>query len=133
MRLNRLPLVFALLVLITLPAQAQYRKQYPLPAPGIPGSLGVNIHFYDPRAGEMEQLAAAGFKWIRVDFMWAGVERVRGQYGFAPYDRLMAHLDRNQIRPIFILDYGNDLYQEGSPRTTESRAAFARFAAAGAD
>jgi len=130
MRLKRIALILILLIVTMAPAVAQYRQKYPLPTAGVPGSLGVNIHFNDPRTGEMEQLAAAGFRWIRMDFTWGGIERVRGQYDFAAQDRLMAHLDRHKIRPIFILDYGNDLYQEGSPRTGESRAAFARFAAA---
>lgn len=130
MRYERTLLTLSLLLIALLPAGAQYRRQYPLPTPGVPASLGVNIHFTDPRAGEMEQLAGAGFRWIRMDFAWDGTERVRGTYDFAPYDRLMASLEQHKIRPIFILDYGNDLYQEGSPRTEESRAAFARWAAA---
>jgi polysaccharide biosynthesis protein PslG len=130
MRLERFPLALTFLLLTLHPASARYRDRYPLPGPGIPGSVGVNIHFNDPKPGEMEQLAAAGFRWIRQDFQWSGIERVRGEYDFAPYERLMAHLKQYGVRPIFILDYGNDLYQEGSPRTDESRAAFARFAAA---
>ncbi|HLK61232.1 MAG TPA: cellulase family glycosylhydrolase [Chthonomonadaceae bacterium] len=96
----------------------------------VPDALGVNIHFTDPRPGEMEQLAGAGFRWVRMDFFWGGIERRKGVYDFAAYDRLMATLKAKKIRPIFILDYGNDLYQEGSPRNEVSRAAFARFAAA---
>jgi len=110
--------------------QAQYRDRYPLPNGTVPDVLGVNIHFNDPRPGEMEQLAAAGFRWIRQDFAWAGIEREKGHYDFAPYDRLMGHLKKFGIRPIFILDYGNDLYQQGSPNTPEARAAFGRFASA---
>jgi hypothetical protein len=109
---------------------AQRHENLPLPAPGIPDSLGVNIHFNDPRPGEMEQLAAAGFPWIRQDFTWAGIEREPGHYDFTAYERLLAALQPHQIRPIFILDYGNDLYEKGSPRSPEARAAFARFAAA---
>jgi hypothetical protein len=30
--------------------------------------FGVNIHFTQPKAGELEMLAAAGFKWVRMDF-----------------------------------------------------------------
>lgn len=122
--------VILMLSVLTRSGQAQYRAKYPLPNGAIPNVMGVNIHFTDPRPGEMEQLAAAGFKWIRMDFTWAAVERVKGQYGFAPFDRLMGQLKRFGIRPIFILDYGNDLYQQGSPRSPEARAAFARFAAA---
>jgi hypothetical protein len=106
--------------------------QVGLPKPGEIGSMGVNIHFTDPKPGEMEQIAAAGFKWIRMDFAWAGIERVRGQYDFSAYERLLAHLQKFNIRAIFILDYGNDIYEKGSPKTQEARAAFARFAAAAA-
>lgn len=120
----------ALLGAVTLSASAQNRKLHPLPLPRIPDILGVNIHFNDPKPGEMEQLAAAGFRWIRQDFAWGGIEREKGTYDFAPYERLLALLKSRQMRPIFILDYGNDLYGPGSPRTPEARAAFARFAAA---
>src|SRR5437870_875802 len=122
-------LIFALLVLQMLPAAGQYRRDFPMPAPGVPGSLGVNIHFTEPRPGEMDQLAAAGFRWIRMDFTWSGIERVRGRYDFAAYERLMAQLKAHKIRPILVLDYDNDLYENGSPRSDESPAAFARVAA----
>jgi hypothetical protein len=103
-----------------------------LPPPIIPECLGVNIHFTDPQPGEMEMLAAAGFKWVRMDFTWAGSEREKGVYDFSAYERLAAHLDKHKLRALFILDYGNKLYDpDGSaPHTDESRAAFARWAAA---
>src|SRR4051794_10449603 len=93
-------LITTLLLVQMIPAGAQYREKFPLPSPGVPDSLGVNIHFNDPRPGEMEQLAAAGFRWIRQDFAWGGIERTKGQYDFAPYDRLMAALKPYHIRPI---------------------------------
>ncbi len=107
-----------------------YRQQFPLPSPSVPGSLGVNIHFTTPRPGEVAQLAGAGFKWIRLDFFWAGIERERGKYDFTLYANLLAQLKAAGIRAIFILDYGNDLYEKGSPRSPEAREPFARFAAA---
>lgn len=98
-----------------------------------PDGLGVNIHFTDPRPGEMEMLAGAGFKWIRTDFAWAGTEHHKGEYDFSAYDRLMSSLDAHQIRPIFILDYSNHNYDGGlSPHTDEGREAFAKWAAAAA-
>ncbi|HZO88210.1 MAG TPA: cellulase family glycosylhydrolase [Chthonomonadaceae bacterium] len=124
------PLLMALALLAPAPGSAQNRRRHPLPVPSVPDSLGVNIHFTDPKPGEIEQLAAAGFRWIRMDFAWAGIEREKGRYDFSAYDRLVAALRPHKIRPLFILDYGNDLYQQGSPRTPEARAAFARFAAA---
>src|SRR5437660_12689787 len=93
---------------------AQNRARYPLPVPAIPEALGVNIHCTDPGPGEMQQLADGGFRWIRMDFGWAQIERVKGQYGFTAYDRLLAALKPHRIRPICILDYGNDRYQQGS-------------------
>ena len=37
-----------------------------LPGPTIPDGLGVNIHFTDPRPGELEMLVAGGFRFVRV-------------------------------------------------------------------
>ena len=34
-----------------------------IPKPGTVASMGVNIHFTDPRPGEMKELSAAGFKF----------------------------------------------------------------------
>lgn len=99
----------------------------------IPDSFGVNIHFTDPRPGEMEMLAAAGFKWVRMDFGWAGTERRKGEYDFSAFDRLMKALQPHGIRALFILDYRNKLYDDNlSPHTPEGRAAFARWAVAAA-
>ena len=99
----------------------------------LPDGLGVNIHFTDPRTGEMKMIADAGFKWVRMDFVWSGIERQRDKYVFSAYDRLMAVLDEHHIRPIFILDYSNRMYdQDLSPHTDEGRKGFARWAAASA-
>lgn len=105
----------------------------PLPSPVLPDGLGVNIHFTDPRPGEMKMLADAGFTWVRMDLTWGATEREKGVYDFSAYDRLMAALDRHKIRALFILDYGNQHYDNGlAPHTDEGRAAFARWAAAAA-
>src|SRR5437764_4370655 len=67
----------------------------------LPDGLGVNIHFTDPRSGEMKMLADTGFRWVRMDFGWGATEREKGQYDFSPYERLMKALDEYHIRPIF--------------------------------
>jgi hypothetical protein len=103
-----------------------------LPGPTAPGGWGVNIHFTDPQPGEMARFREAGYRWARMDLFWGAVERKRGVYDFSTYDRLYVHLEKSGVRPLFILDYGNDLYQKGAPTTPEARAAFARFAAAAA-
>jgi hypothetical protein len=102
-------------------------------APAIPEGIGVNIHFTDPQPGEMKMLAAAGFRWVRMDFYWQRIEVAKGVYDFTPYDRLMAALDQHKIRALFILDYTNKLYDDGvAPYTDEGRRAFAQWAAAAA-
>jgi len=93
--------------------------------------LGVNIHFTDPKPGEMKMLAEAGFRWIRMDFAWNGTEREKGKYDFSAYDRLMKTLDEHKMNALFILDYSNRHYDNGlSPQSDEGRKAFAQWAAA---
>jgi hypothetical protein len=110
------------------PAAAQ---ALPPADPLLPDGIGVNIHFTHPQPGELEQLAAAGFKWIRMDFGWGGTEREKGQYDFSDYDHLLQSLDKQHLRAVFILDYSNRNYDNDlSPHTDEGRAAMARWAAA---
>jgi hypothetical protein len=100
--------------------------------------LGVNVHFVIPRAGELEMISDAGFKWVRVDLMWAATETKRGVYDFSAYDKLLAGLDHRKMHALLILDYGNPLYAEPGdtqPFTSRAgtgvfRAAFAAWAAA---
>ncbi len=101
-----------------------------IPTGPVPAGVGVNIHFTHAKPGEMKLLADSGITWIRMDFVWAAVEKSPGVYDFSNYEFLLHDLDANQIRPLFILDYGNPIYQKDSPNTDASRAAFAKFAAA---
>lgn len=102
-----------------------------IPGPTVPDGLGVDIHWTNPRAGEMRMLAATGLRWIRMDLTWSATEVKKGQYTFAPYNRLISALRRYRIRPLLILCYGNPLYQHGAfPTTPAAREAFAKWAAA---
>lgn len=102
------------------------------PPPIVPDGFGVNIHFTGAPKQDLDGLAKLGVRWIRMDFFWAGIEKTRGVYDFTAYDTLTSALAARHIRPIYILDYENSLYEQGSPSTPEARAAFARFAAAAA-
>jgi hypothetical protein len=104
-----------------------------LPGPLVPEGLGVNIHFTDPKPGEMEMLAGAGFRFVRMDFGWDATERDKGRYDFSAYDRLLAALEPHKIRAMLILDYSNRHYDQGlSPQSNDGRRAFALWAAAAA-
>ena len=75
----------------------------------------------------------AGFRWVRMDFIWQITEPERGKYDFSRYDRFLTGLEAHHLRAILILDYGNSLYTDGKAvRTAEAREAFARWAAAAA-
>ncbi len=78
-----------------------------------------------------------GFGRVRYDMSWASIERNRGQYDFSFFDQLYNTLAQNGMKPIFVLDYNNNLYNGGAGTQTgistqENRDAFARFAAAAA-
>ena len=102
-----------------------------LPKAGTLDGLGVNIHFTHAKAGELEMLAAGGFRFVRMDFGWEGCEREKGVYDFAAYDHLLGDLERLGLRAYFILDYGHRFYDGGlSPHTDAGRAAFCAFVTA---
>jgi hypothetical protein len=119
-----------------------------LPELILPQGVGVNIHFTRGHERDLDLIAAAGFKFIRMDFGWGGIERNKGEYNWADYDELTANLDKRGLRAIYIFDYSNPLYEEtvvsknpltgqeqkdlASPQHPESVAAFARWAAASA-
>jgi hypothetical protein len=106
----------------------------PLPGPAIPDGFGVNIHFTGlPR--DLQMIADAGFKFIRMDFAWSRIEQTKGEYEFkeSGYDALTLGCEKLGIRVLYILDYGNKLYEEDrSVRTDAGRKAFADFAEAAA-
>lgn len=120
-----------------------------LPAPVLPAGVGVNIHFNRGHETDLDLIAAAGIKVVRMDLGWAGIERQRGEYDWSAYDELTANLEKRGLQPLYILDYSNPLYEEtvvsrnpvtgreqrdtASPQRPESVAAFARWAAAAAE
>jgi hypothetical protein len=92
--------------------------------------LGVNIHLLrdDPA---LDMAHAAGFAFVRMDMMWANVER-GGRYRFAAYDALLRSLDARGMGVLWILDYGHPDHGGSVPRTSQDIAAFGRFAEAAA-
>src|SRR5512144_2221392 len=119
-----------------------------IPDPIIPAGVGVNIHFVTGQERDLDLIAAAGFKFIRMDFAWGGIERKKGEYDWSGYEELLGNLERRGMRAIFILDYSNPLYEEAiesrnpvfggthkttaSPQHPESVEAFAHWSSAAA-
>jgi hypothetical protein len=120
-----------------------------IPPATIPAGVGVNIHFVNGHENDLDLIAAAGFKFVRMDFHWEQTERKEGVYEWTAYDALTDHLEQRGLRAIYILDYVNPLYEPmveaqradgkpssrrrpASPRHPESVAAFARWSAAAA-
>jgi len=105
-----------------------------LPEPEIPNSFGVNIHFTGAPK-DLDLIRDGGFKFIRMDLGWGGIERKKGTYDFerTGYDALTEGCSKRGIRILYILDYSNHLYEsEQSVRTEEGRRAFAAFSQAAA-
>lgn len=94
-------------------------------------SIGVNTHFLNADINEINRLYGAGFKTIRTDLTWASIEKSKGIYDFSKYDALELCMEKYGINIIFILDYGNPLYDNGfAPYSDNGRVAFANFAKA---
>lgn len=97
----------------------------------IPDGWGVNVHFTGNQKAKLDNINAAGWKFIRMDFKWELVEKTKGVYDFTPYDQLSEGLAAHGMLPVYILDYSNVLYEKDRCVVTEeAKAAFARFAAA---
>ena len=78
-------------------------EQVPLPELTIPNGFGVNIHFSgEPR--DLDLIAEGGFKFIRMDLGWGGLEREKGVYNFGGYDALTEGCSKRGIRILYILD-----------------------------
>ena len=119
-----------------------------LPNLALPAGVGVNIHFTRGHGHDLDLIAAAGFKFIRMDFVWSETEPKKGTYDWSAYDALTANLESRGLRAYYILDYSNPLYEEtvtgkdpisgqetktlSSPQHPDSVAAFARWEAAAA-
>jgi len=120
-----------------------------LPRTVLPEGAGVNIHFTRSHKRDLDLIAAAGFRFVRMDFTWGATEREREHYDWSAYDELTANLEKRGLRALYILDYSNGLYEKTdtnhnnpltgkehritpSPQHPESVAAFARWAAAAA-
>lgn len=126
--------VFALALGLTLsalqpaaPERLPARERAPLPASVAGQGWGVNLGFGALKPEELDLMEGGDVAWVRRDLFWNEVETVKGQYRWDAWDTLLSQIEPRGIRPVFILCYGNDLYQAGAPTTPEARGAFVRY------
>ena len=94
----------------------------------VPQGLGVNIHFFQGNKNDWLMLEQSGIGIVRMDVSWNSVEHESGQYDFSNHDQLIRDLEARNIRLLFIIDYGNPLYDKGlAPFSDEGRGAYLRF------
>ncbi|MCL5021020.1 MAG: glycoside hydrolase family 5 protein [Bacteroidetes bacterium] len=116
------------------PALAQVSSG--IPQPVLPEGVGINIHFTTGHTQDVDMIAAAGFKFIRMDCSCSSIEITKGVYNWSAYDELVSNLDQRGLRAILILDYSNPLYlSSGSsadtgPADSADIAAYCKWAAA---
>lgn len=118
-----------------------------LPAPAMANSPGVQIHFTRGNTQDLDMIAAAGAKVVRMDFKWDAIETQKGVYNWAAYDELVNNLVKRGLRPYFTLDFSNSLYEDvhiltqngvpyaayiDAPNSADSVAGFAAWAKAAA-
>ena len=69
--------------------------------------FGVNVHA--PQGPEMnaafDRLKAAGIGWVRIDFIWAWAEPVRGKYDWRVYDAIAAAANARGLEVYATLAY----------------------------
>lgn len=106
---------------------------------------GVAFHFTQPDVLAFQKMKSMGLGIARTDLQWQSVERSRGIYNFATFDALTDAMTSAGIRPMYILDYSNPIYEPAitsgklvkttinpPPIHTHSVAAYSNFAAAAA-
>jgi hypothetical protein len=93
--------------------------------------FGIDVAPSNINATDFKKMYDGGFRWVRLDFVWKDTEKTAGEYSFSRYVEIMQLLKAQGLRPYFILDYGNPLYDGGSgPVSKEGRDAYVRWAMA---
>ena len=132
---NPMKTLLMTLSLVILSVSAAGAVDLGLPAAGVPGGLGVNIHFTDAvaNARSLDMIQAAGVKFVRADFIWDNIEYSSpGQYNFKNQDSLVNACAARGMRVLFVLnDYGSPFYGN-DPTSPTWRQAFTKFAATAA-
>jgi len=103
----------------------------------VPFGLGVNTHFYTGSDKDWSMLAESGLGMVRTDVSWARFEKSPGKYDHSRHDALIGGLERHDVWLLWVIDYGNKLYDPDASvrfnlgiRNEKARQASARFCTA---
>ncbi len=111
---HRMPaLLFSLAILMglsTAVGAAENRLTRSVDPGSFAGGLGVNVNFSGGHRRDIEHIAAAGFRVVRADLLWADIETEYGRYDWRGPDELVRELRENHLVPLLILAYSNPLY-----------------------
>src|SRR3990170_1242205 len=77
----------------------------------VPEGVGGNIHFIGGHERGLGMIAAAGFLFVRMDFVWEAIERRKGEYDWSAYEELTRNLEKRGLHALYILDYSHPLYE----------------------
>src|SRR6185312_7635107 len=100
----------------------------------IPKAFGVSTHVIGQSKGaqkaQLDLMAQAHINSVRIETSWKYVETTRGQYTIpAAWDQFVNEALHRGIQPVLILDYGNQLYDNGDkPRSKQAISGFINYA-----
>jgi len=105
----------------------------PFPDPSTFDGVGVALHVPEDYERQLDRMAEVGIRSVRPDFTWSKIERPQGVYDWSLNDKVAASMSAHGMRLIFILAYGNSLYEPGKdehlpPTHARSIDAYARWA-----
>ncbi len=103
----------------------------PFPRLEFPKGFAIACHGLDTKE-KLEAAFAAGFRVIRCGLLWHRIEKTLGVYDWSRVDGMAERYAKAGLKPIFVLDYSNPLYEpdKAAPRRDRSINAFVRWAAA---
>lgn len=97
------------------------------PALMIPDACGVQLKTHNNDSASLDRVAELGLKFVRRGFIWASVEKKKGEYDFSEYDRLVKDCEERGLYILGCIALGNPIYSH--VRTPEGRDAYATYAA----
>ena len=101
-------------------AASAYRTSFPLPAVGKSFSgAAVTLRTWQASEPEFQKIAAAGFRYIRMNIWWKNIEPVKGKYAFGSFDTYLAWAQKYGLRLNLIFDTDNPFYGKATAQIVQ--------------